>query len=769
MASAYSGLRNLDFTQGIAGPMACMLLSDFEAEVIKVEPPGGDRLKQDPGYLAWNRNKQVVSLDLASYAGLRAAKDLIATADVAVFDSPPGELERRGLDATTLAAAHPGLLHACLPPYASRGRWSQLPPSEGLLQAVSASAWMQYSYEDRPTCLVTPQCSYGHALIAAAQLAAAIFERARSGRGQALTVTGLDGIAAIQSGGAIMASEVFRLGGRRGSRGGVPNYRLYRCADGQWFFLGCLTPAFFLRALEVLDLLEVMALEGVDGEFTNLLKPPMNEVVIERLDARFAGRPRAEWMKVLEENGIPRGPVGRREEWFAGETVAANGMRVELDDARLGTVAIPGVPVKLAATPGSVRHLPRPVRPDALEPHTPTIDGQAEPPPAAGPLDSVRVLDLASFIAGTYAPTVLASMGADVVKVESPEGDGFRTYGLGFVGFNRGKRSLVLDLKTQPGRDAFYDLVRQSDVVVDNYRLGVRERLGVGYATLSAVNPRIITCSVTGYGPEGPLSRDPGFDPLLQARSGMMAGQGGQDEPVFYQIPVNDNAAAITTAMGACIALYAREFSGHGQEVTTCLANQAVLCQSGEIVAYQGRPPAPEGALDCLGTGALQRFYPCADGWLAVFCDSAPQFHQLCLALGHSEWAGRYLADRAMVEPVAGPLAEAIAEALAALTVKEATDRLLSRGVPAAPALAYERFFGDPFMRENGFFEEYQHPQFGTLTGPARYAGWSRTPRRFGPAAPLLGQHSVEVLREVGFDEKRIAELLASGIVTQAE
>lgn len=764
--TAFSGVRIIDFSQGIAGPMATMLLADFGAEVIKVEPPGGDRMKDHPGYLCWNRNKQRLVLDIHQFDGLRAARALLATADVAVFDSAPGELERSGLDAVTLRAANPALLHAWLPPYSPIGRWSQLPPEDALLSALGSVSYLQGSYEDRPTHLVTPQVSYGHAMIAANALAAGLFERTRGGDGQSILVSGLHGLAAVESGGTISAGQVFRMGGR-GGRGGVPNYRLYQCSDGLWFFLGTLTPQFFLKALEATDMLHLMAMEGVEGEFTNLLMPPHNEKVIQALDARFAEKSRPEWLKILHDAGVPRGPVGVSEEWFRGETVAANGMHLEMEHPRLGSVEMPGVPVKLSETPASVRHFLEDAKPESLParaaPAAPSGPGVAR----KGPLEGVRILDLGAFIAGTFAPTILANFGAEVIKVEPPDGDPFRTYGLGFIAYNRGKRGLAIDLKSPEGREAFYDLVRVSDVVLDNYRVGVRERLNIDYATLRKINPRIISCSVTGYGPAGELSADPGFDPLMQARSGLMDMQGGDDEPVFYQVPINDTGSAMIAAFGLVTALYARERTGEGQEVLTSLTNQSVLCQSGELTWYEGRPPNPKGGRDLLGVSALRRFYACADAWLGIACATTEQYGQLCAGLGHPEWAGRMTAEKALIEPVEGTLAGLIAEALLAIPREEALDRLLVRGVPAAPALRVEELFNDPWARANGYFDEYDHPLFGTITSARSFAEWSRTQGGFQHRAPLVGEHSTEVLRDCGFDEARIAGLIASKAVAQ--
>ncbi|MBI5949098.1 MAG: CoA transferase [Chloroflexi bacterium] len=767
--SAYRDIRIIDFTQGVAGPMATMLLADFEADVVKVEPPAGDRMKDHPGYLCWNRNKRRMVLDLHRYEGLHAARELIAGADVAVFDAAPGELERLGLDAATVCAANPRLIHAWLPPYGTTGRWSQLPPDDGLLTAVSGCSFLQFSYAGTPVHLITPQVSYGHATISANAIAAALIERTRSGIGQAVTVSGLNAVASVQSAGATKMEGIMRQG-RVGSRGGWPHYRLYECADGKWFFLGSLTAPFFFKALEAVGLIDILGMEGVEGEFTNLLQPAIAKVVLERMEARFKEKPREEWMQILQDAGVPKGPVGIREEWFAGETVAANQMRVELEHPKLGTVAVTGVSAKLAATPGSVRHLMKDAQPAeiaALPASAPSSPADTAAAPG-GPLAGIKVIDLGAFIAGTFAPAILANLGATVIKIEPLDGDPFRPYGLSFFGHNQGKRSLALDMKTDEGREVFYELVLKCDVVLDNYRVGVRERLGVDYASLAAINPRIITCSVTGYGPEGELSRDPGFDPLMQARSGMMAAQGGDDEPIFHQIAVNDSASAMMAAFAMQTALYARERTGLGQEVQTCLASQSVLFQSGEVTWYEGRPPAPVGGLDFIGPRALQRHYECSDGWLAVSCSTPEQYQHLCVGLGHGEWAGRMTAEQALREPGKGALADLIAGALAGFTRDDALDRLLARGVPAAPTTRVEEIFTDPWIAANNFLRDYVHPELGVVTAIRGYADYSRTPGGFAYRAPLIGEQSAEILAEFGFSDERIRHLVAEGIVRQA-
>ena len=765
--TAFEGLRVLDFSQGIAGPMAAMLIGDFGAEVLKIEGPAGDRMAAHPGYLCWNRNKRRLQLDLARFEGLRSARELLRTADVAIFDSSPGELERLGLDAATVLAANPSLVHAWLPPYGTSGRWSQLPPDAMLLSAISAVAAQQMSYEDRPVSLETPQLSYSQAMDAAGAIGSALVNRARTGRGEAVIVSGLNAVAAVTSGTQTRFGEVMTPA-RRGARGGLVNYRLYQCSDGEWLFLGTLTPAFFFKAIDVMGLMDLIMLEGVDGEYTKLLLPPNDQIAIEWLDRRFADLPRAEWLEMFRSAGVPSGPVGDRESWFRSETIDANQMRLEMQHPKLGRVEMPGLPLKLSATPGAALRLMEDTTLEQLAPHAPLLPSYPAEPLGQGPLAGVRILDLGAFIAGTFAPTILASYGADVVKVEPLDGDPFRIAGLQFVGHNRGKRGLAMDLKTEDGKQAFFDLVRVSDVVLDNYRVGVRERLGIDYEALRGVNPRIISCSVTGYGPHGPLAADPGFDPLLQARSGMMAAQGGDGEPVFYTVAVNDSASAMMAAFGIVAALHARERTGLGQDVVTCLANQSILCQSGELTWYEGRPANPPGARDRLGSSAVQRFYECSDGWIAVACTTADQFPQLCVALGHPEWAGRIIAERALAEPAEGTLATQIGEVLRGMAREEALDRLLARSVPAAPALRPIEWFSDPFAAENHCFDTYDHPQFGPVSGPHAFARFTEAGGEFTRRAPVLGEHSAEVLRDFGFAAARVDDLIARGIVLQA-
>ena len=513
---------------------------------------------------------------------------------MAIFDAAPGVLESLGLDGVTLTRAHERLVHVWAPPYGESGRWTSLPASHHLLTAFTGIASGQASYSGSPVHLVAPQAHYGQANCMATAIGAALFERVRSGLGQRVVVSGLHGAAQV------LPSTRFEQEQRSiwgAPLGGAPNYRLYQCADGEWFFLGALFEALYVRALEVTGVLaDLLSDPEIAGDLSAAFVAPGVQVTTRMLEAAFRTKARAEWLALLAAVDVPSGPVRTRADWFGGETIAANGMRLELEHPELGTVEMPGVSLKMSGTTAITPRLADDVQESWLTARATARYGQGavvDEPPLAG----VKVLDLGVVIAGAYAGTILAYFGADVVKIETASGDPFRSYRTGFCVYNRGKRGLVLDLKHPDAKEMFLELVAQADVVLDNSRLGVRERLGISYERLRDVNPRIISLSITGYGTTGPQASQPGFDPLLQAQSGLMQAQGGDgDEPVFHGIPVNDVGSAAMSAFAIVSALYARTRTGVGQDIQTSLASQSVLLQIGELTSYPRSTRAGDGS-----------------------------------------------------------------------------------------------------------------------------------------------------------------------------
>jgi len=741
--TAYAGLRVLDFTQGTPGPMATMFLGDFGAEVVKVEPPSGDFAAGRPGYETFARNKSVLKLDLDSASDLATAKALIAGSDVVVFDSVPGRLEALGLDGASLCASHPTLIHAWMPPYGVAGKWSQLPPRQGLIHALTGMTFRQGAYEDKPVHLVLPLVWYAQAMMGANAIGAALLERSRSGLGQPVVVSGLHGMSQLTGPIDVKSSGVLPRGA---PRGGAPNYRLYPCRDGQWLFLGTLFMSFFKLALGVL---------GLEDRYDTYLVDV--DLARKELDAAFLREDREVWLDKLRKAGVPCGPVGLREPWFDHPVIAEAGLRIGFDHPKKGRVDMPNIPIQLLETPGVVRRLSQSVQ---------TVNWAPRPIPAgsksrSAPLAGVRVLDLGTVIAGAHAGGVLANLGADVIKIEPAEGDPFRSDGGVFLACSRGKRALGIDLKQASARALFLDLARDADVVIDNYRLGVRDRLGIGYEALRAVNPRIISGSINAYGATGARAERPGFDPLLQAEGGMMAAQGGDDEPILHTIAVNDTATAAVVAFGVIAALNAREKTGRGQEFRTSLMAQSLTYQIAEMTRYVGRPANDVGGRDCVGTTALSRFYECSDGWIALACETLADVAALSTALG--EDLGE--PGLALLAPRDGDLARHLTASFQGQSRDQITDRLFEAGVPCAPAITADDAFEFPWLWENDFYDLWTHNRLGEVQSVRSYADFLGAPGGFRYPTPDLGEQSVEILSELGFAPETIRALLETGAI----
>jgi crotonobetainyl-CoA:carnitine CoA-transferase CaiB-like acyl-CoA transferase len=746
--SAFEGVRILDCSQGRVGPMAAMLMADFGAEVLKIEPPGGDWMAGAPGYQMWNRNKARMTLDVTTPDGRAQLEDLLAAADVAIFDFAPKRMAALGLLDT--ADRHPRLVRVWTPAYGTTGEWSEMEAHHGALMALTGGAFRQSSYAEQPVYLIAPVLHYAQACMAAGSAGAALLERSRSGLGQAVTVSGLNAVALVGG-----ASGTFLPPGRQ-PLGASPSYRLYECGDGQFLFLATLFSYFFKRALNAMGLTEIALAEEVFPEEVSVV-----------MEARFLEKSRDEWLEILRAADVPVGPVGRREDWLASELIANNDMRVEMRDPERGLIEMPGVPIKLSQTAGSVRSLVRDATAEDVDgflapsptPAAPQAsDGEAK----SGPLAGIKVLDLGTVIAGAYCNAILANLGAEVVKVESAEGDPWRDRGIGFTAFNRGKRGLVVDLKQTTGREVFLDLARQADVVLDNYRQGVRDRLGIGHAAVRAANPRLISGSITTYGSRGEETKRPGFDPLLQARSGLMAAQGGDnDQPVFHIIAVNDFASAAMASFGVIAALNARERTGEGQVLETSLTNQSAMFQCGDLTTWPGAPPAPKGSRDCLGVLALDRFYACADNWILIACSTTSEAEALAAALDHPGWAREF---DLMAEPRDGALAAQIAAALSRMSVADALSVLRRAGVRAVPAQEGDEVLADTWLQANNFLDQVRQTPFGPVTNRP-YATFSRSPCGYNRPDPGLGEHSFEVLADWGVDPARIGQLADEGVV----
>jgi CoA:oxalate CoA-transferase len=392
------------------------------------------------------------------------------------------------------------------------------------------------------------------------------------------------------------------------------------------------------------------------------------------------------------------------------------------------------------------------------------------------PLSGVRILELGQIIAGTYGCQVLSDLGADVIKIETPEGDLGRIPSVApykgvsalFLTFNRNKRSVVINLKTEEGRELFYSLVKLSDVVLDNFRAGVLERLKVDYPTLSKINPRIIQCSVTGFGTAGAYKDFPALDLVIQAISGYLSitGEPGRP-PARVGIPLADLAGGIFSCEAILAALYARERTGKGSRVETSMFDGMLNLLSYMATHYltAGELPTPQGSAHEF-TVPWQAF-AAKDGYVVIATRQENFWKKLCVVLERPDLTDdpRFATNPQRLEhrEVLVPILEGI---MRGKTVKEWLEKLYAAEVPAAPVNNLDGAFGEPPVAEREMIVEYDHPQVGHVRMPGNPIKFEGAGKTISKPAPLLGEHTDTVLGELlQLPAARIVELRQKGVI----
>jgi formyl-CoA transferase len=393
---------------------------------------------------------------------------------------------------------------------------------------------------------------------------------------------------------------------------------------------------------------------------------------------------------------------------------------------------------------------------------------------ATAALDGIRVLELGNYMAGPYAGTLLADMGADVVKIESPAGGDYSRElgpfapgspdGAGFLRLDRNKRSVALDLKSDLGKRTFGALVARADVIIENLRAGTLDRLGLGYDALAPAYPRLIYCSITGFGRTGPYRDRAGLDLILQAESGLMSvtGEPGRP-PVKVGVPAVDLASALYGAFAIAMALIARERSGRGQLIDLSLLESGVSLAIWESGVYltTGEVPGPLGSAHRV-TAPYQAFKT-ADGYIAIGATSPPTWTAFCRVSGlerlreDPKWSDATRRRERATE---------LASIIEAVTESKPTDEwmrsLSDAGVPCGRINDLGTVFADPHLLERGLFVDLPHPVLGSVRAIGSPLHLSDTPPVMRRAAPLLGEHTREVLGEAGVPPADIDALTAS-------
>ena len=374
-------------------------------------------------------------------------------------------------------------------------------------------------------------------------------------------------------------------------------------------------------------------------------------------------------------------------------------------------------------------------------------------------LDGLRVLDLSAYLAGPYCSMVLGDMGADIIKIERPEGDEMRRMppfvggeSYAFMIFNRNKRSVVLDLKTSEGHEACLEIAAQADILLENYRPGVAERLGLGYEALSALNPRLIYCSVSGFGQTGPYRARGGVDRIAQAMSGLMSINGEEDGPPLpVPVPISDINGGMFAAIGILSALQARERTGRGQQVDTSLFETAISLGVYEAAAYFATGVVPGRIGQAHRQAAPYQSFRTRDGWIMVGVAGENLWQRLCRVIGDEALIDDpRFRDNAERVKHHHELADALQGKFEGETTSYWFEKLDGAGIPTGPINTYDQVYADPHTQARRMVETVTHPSAGESRILGVTVKLSDTAGSIRRPAPLLGQHSEEVLNELG-------------------
>ena len=765
LQGALRGIRVVEFGQYIPGPLLGMLLAEQGADVIKVERPGGDPARGEPAFATWNRSKRSVELDLKSADGLESAKDLISWADVLIENFRPGVADRLGIGYEA-ARSNEGLVYCSLPGF---GEDSPHRDQRGWEHIVGAATGAHQGPPgmDEPLFLPLPSASSFAAIIGSVSVAMALIARQRTGRGQRIEVP--------------LHSAMFVAMGRLLSRfhdidppdlftlpRNVMSHQ-YECADGRYVQNHGMYQRFASQFLQAAGRPEWI--EDLEGLYGAEVSPDTIEMWRERVENLFKEKTAREWEDAIAETGGACTVCKTVDEWMVHEHALDAGMVVEVDDAEYGRMKQPGPPTRLRGTPG-----PAPWRAPLLGEHTESAMAEIRAAPPGrrfecredilSALQGVRVLDLCIVLAGPTCGRTLGEFGADVIKIDDPN----RPYDFGGnLDVNRAKRSILIDLKQEEGRQVFWKLLETADVVVENNRKGAMVRMGLGYEDIRKRKPDIVYASTNAFGYDGPWAERPGWEQLAQATTGMQVRRGGRDDaPQLLPYPMNDYGTGLLGAFSIALALHERNRTGQGQSVDGGLSLTACLLQSPYFLDYEGYQRSDPEGLNVRGLSALARLYEADDGWFYLQgTDDAswaalmqmPELSHLAADSRFSDSRSRQQNDAAL----AGELAHVFAKGTRGGWVRSLT----GAGISAMENLAIPDYHGDSHVRQAGLIVSREHPGMGRADHLGVVARLSGTPALLGRPTPVLGSQTDEILAEAGYGAAEIAALKAAGAVVQ--
>ena len=799
----------LDFSSGRAGSVATMILSDFGAEVIKVEPPEGDPYREFPQSFLWNRGKKSVTLDLKTADGQEGARRLMMRADVVVESFRPGEADALGIGYEQVSAQRQDIIYCSITAFGPKGPYAHYKPYEGIVAAKVGrfSVFTGQSRRPGPHFAAVQVANHGTAMAAVRGILSAIIVREKTGVGQRVETSLMQGISPFDVNNWLVWQMMIKFPDRfQDDPQSDPNrhpgvgYQPIRTKDGQWIQMANVIVRLFRESLEVMGLGDVLKQPGFERAPT--LMPEQREELREMVLKKALEKTSDEWMDIFinQTSNVAAETFLTSQQGLNHSQVAHNHHVVEVDDPTVGRMRQVGALVRLDGTPGSVKG-PAP----SLGEHNDEVLGLLEATPVMGgtgpavmdlpsnPLTGFTILDLSTVIAGPLSTSLNYELGARVIRIETLDGDTMRRNfdGLGANRTQAGAENISINLQTPEGKEIFDGLAAKADILVHNMRPGAPERLGIGYDQVSKFNPGIVYVYAGGYGDSGPHSHRPAMHPIGGAVLGGVLHQLGRDimPPPEQTMTVDeikefarrlgrsnetnpDPNSSMVISTGALLGLCARERFGGGQYVLSTMIGANAYANVDDFFSYEGKPERLLPDSDGYGPHALYRLYQARRGWVFLACLFEEEWRGLCETLSLDDLLSdpRFENSAARLENDEA-LIERLAEVFATRNPDE-WEQLLTNADVACVEVEESGMFNfysqDAHVAENGFIQPAESLRIGSYWRYGPVVNLSRTPTRVG-SGPLRGQHTRSLLQELGYSEERIEELYEKQIVGSEE
>jgi crotonobetainyl-CoA:carnitine CoA-transferase CaiB-like acyl-CoA transferase len=767
-----SNLVVVDASWGMPGSVGSMLLADYGAQVIKVERAGSPLEDVALTRQAWDRGKQSIVLDAREPTDRGELRSLVKRADIFIESFGLGRADAMGLGYDTFVEECPHLIYGSLTAY---GREGPLKDEPGYMHLVAARMGIMAEQANHgregPTFLGHPHIGYGTGFILAISLLAAVRARRSTGTGQRVDVSLLDGLLAQSPMNHWHQKDGLNYVERTGAkRSGFGRKRLitsaFECGDGEFIQIHTGGQGGFKKTMEIFGFGDIT--QDVVG--ASEMSVPLNdeEMVIARdyIPEAFSQRPRDEWVEMFLAEDIASVPVLRPGQVLADKQVKHANMAMTLDHPVHGEILQAAPPLSFKGV-----DLPWPTPAPKRDQHRESVKAlisKVRAQPDFGkltsidhPLEGIRVLDFASFFATPYGAKILSDLGADVIQIEPPHGDQMRPLPNPFEAAQRGKRNLCINLKTEEGRKIVHELVKSADVVMHNQRPGKAEKIGIGFDELSTINPNLVYCYLPGYGSSGPRSHQKSFAPLQSGFTGLLYEAAGKDRRPVATVEGNeDYYNGLLGATSALIGLERRAATGgEAQYIESPQLHSSLFVTSHLFLKSSGESlPAMQIDHDQMGWDPLNRLYETADDWICLGCVGEGAWERLSSLMGIEADAREHPES----------LIATLSDKLALLTSEQAFTQLRANGIaceiPAKEPMVQTLFFED-WALEQDLVICHDDSIHGPIREIGHYMHFSKTPAAKKGPAPRLGQHTAEILTEMGFSSSEIDSLSANGSI----